>query len=143
MFLSIDGTFVVQIIDFLIFLVLMNVWFFRPVQAALAKRRAYVNGVTAEYDAATRDAKALREQAEAKRAQARREAEEIAGRERSQAIAEAAGIAASFSSRAQGIVDTAHAQVASEVAQARAQEGKLVRELADMMLERTLGSAKR
>jgi F-type H+-transporting ATPase subunit b len=143
MFLSLDGTFVVQIIDFVVFLVLMNLVFFKPVNAVLRKRRAYINSVVSEYDTAVQDARGLRGQAEAKRAQARREADEAAGHERSAAQAEAGQIAADYTQRVETIVDGAHATVAEEVAQAKSREDELVRGLADMMLERTLGSAKR
>jgi F-type H+-transporting ATPase subunit b len=142
MFLAIDGTFIAQIVDFIVFLLIMNAVFFKPVRAALAKRRAYVNSVTADYDTAVTDARELRGQADAKRAQARREADEVAGHERSTAATEAAAIAGNYSASAESIVDSAHAQVAAELADAHAKEDELVRQLADMMLERTLGSAK-
>ena len=45
MLLSLDGTLVVQLINFLIFLVVLNAIFLKPVGEAIAKRRAYIDGV--------------------------------------------------------------------------------------------------
>ncbi len=43
--LNLDATVFVQIVDFIVFLAIMNVIFFRPVGAAIARRRAYIDGL--------------------------------------------------------------------------------------------------
>ena len=73
MFLSIDGTFIVQLINFAIFFAILNVVFMRPVSRAIVARREYINSVTNDYDRYQAETKALRTQAESIRAAARRE----------------------------------------------------------------------
>jgi len=46
MLLALDGTLVVQLINFLVFLVVLNAIFLKPVGAAIARRRAYIDGVS-------------------------------------------------------------------------------------------------
>ena len=71
MFLSVDATLIVQVVNFIVFLLVLNVVFTRPVGAAIAKRRAYINGLSADTEQAEADLKALHAQAEGKRAAAR------------------------------------------------------------------------
>ncbi|MGC1380730.1 MAG: ATP synthase F0 subunit B, partial [Candidatus Baltobacteraceae bacterium] len=64
-FLSIDGTLVVQLVNFAIFFAILNVVFLRPVAAAIRKRREYINSLVTDYDRYQAEARSLREQAEA------------------------------------------------------------------------------
>ena len=64
MFLSLDGTLFVQLINFAIFFALLNVVFLRPVGRAIAKRRDYINGLVSDYDRYQDEAQNLREEAE-------------------------------------------------------------------------------
>lgn len=139
MFLRIDGTLIVQIVDLIVFLVVLNVVFMRPVGAAIAKRRAYVNGLAAGIEAAESDVKALRGQAEAKRAAARREAEELTAKVRAAAQNEAAQVTAGYTQQAAAIVADAQRQVATELTAARSREDELVKGLAQTLLDRALG----
>ena len=59
MFLSVDATLIVQVVNFIVFLLVLNVVFTRPVGAAIAKRRAYINGLSADTEQAEADLKAL------------------------------------------------------------------------------------
>ncbi|MGC8485888.1 MAG: ATP synthase F0 subunit B, partial [Candidatus Baltobacteraceae bacterium] len=63
MLFSIDGTFVVQLINFAIFFALLNVLFLRPVGKAVAQRRAYLDGLVGGYEKAQSEASALRREA--------------------------------------------------------------------------------
>ena len=45
MFLRIDGTFFVQLVNFAIFFAVLNVVFLKPVGAAIRKRREYIESV--------------------------------------------------------------------------------------------------
>ena len=139
MFLAIDGTLLVQVVDLIVFLVVLNALFLRPVGAAIAKRRAYINGLATDIEAAEGDVRALRGQAEAKRAVARREAEDLHAKARAAAQNEAAQVAAGYTQRAAALVADAQREVATEVATARTREDELVKGLAQTLLDRALG----
>jgi F0F1-type ATP synthase membrane subunit b/b' len=141
MFLSLDGTFVVQLINFAIFFALLNVLFLRPVGQAIRKRREYIDGVVSDYAAYQASARALREQAERVRAEARREAEQKIASARADASNEAAELASGFASTVQSTVEEAHNNARSELAQARTNEERLVKELSEIMVDRALGMA--
>jgi F-type H+-transporting ATPase subunit b len=139
--LSLDGTLVVQLINFLVFLVVLNAIFLKPVGAAIAKRRAFIDGVARDIEQYEADLKLLRSQAEDRRAAARREADVLIGRARSQGQAEAASIGADFTARAAQLTAEAQAAVAHEIEQARQNEQQIVDSLADTLLSRALGPA--
>jgi F-type H+-transporting ATPase subunit b len=138
MFLQLDGTFIVQLINFAIFFAILNVVFIRPVSRALIQRREYINSVTNDYDRYQAEAKALRAQAESVRAGARREAEAALSRARAEASNEAAALAAQYNRQATQIVEEAQRTVAGELQAARASQPQVVRDLADLMVERTV-----
>ncbi len=140
MLLSLDGTLVVQLINFLVFLVVLNAIFLRPVGAAIAKRRAYIDSVARDIEQFETDIASLRAQADERRAAARREADTVIAQARAQAQNEAASIAADFTARAASIAADAHATVEGEVAQARRSEAQIVESLADTLLTRAIGS---
>ncbi len=135
-FLSLDGTFVVQLINFAIFFAILNVVFLKPVGQALAKRRAYIDSLTHGYDAANEEFYGLQREIETKRAAARRDAEATLAKARASTSNDTAAIAADYSARAQAVIEKAHQTVASELQSARANEDATVRELASMMVER-------
>jgi F-type H+-transporting ATPase subunit b len=139
--LSLDGTLVVQLINFLVFLVVLNAIFLKPVGAAIAKRRAYIDGVSRDIEQYETDVKLLRTQAEERRAAARREADAVIAQARSQGQTEAATVSADYTARALQITQEAEAAVAQEIAQARQNERQIVESLADTLLDRALGPA--
>ena len=141
MFLSLDGTFVVQLVNFAIFFALLNVLFLRPVGNAIRKRREYIDGVVSDYAKYQGDAKALRERAERVRADARREAEQHVAKFRADASNKAAELASQYASQVQSTVEEATRNAGAELTRARANEERLVKQLADVMVERTLGPA--
>ncbi len=141
MFLSLDGTFWVQLVNFAIFFALLNALFLRPVGRAIRKRREYIDGVVSDYAKYQGDAKALRERAERIRAEARREAEQKIAKIRADASNETAEMASHFSAQVQSIVAEAQRNANAELDRARANEDRLVKQLADAMVERTLGVA--
>ena len=138
MFLKLDGTFVVQLINFAVFFALLNVVFIRPVGRAIMKRREYINSVTSDYDRYQAEAASRRSEAEAIRAAARREAEQTMAALRAQASNEAAALSADYNERASKIVATAHQTVAAELKAARANEQQTVAELAELMVSRAV-----
>ncbi len=138
MFLSLDGTFFVQLINFAIFFAVLNYVFLRPVGKAIAKRRAYIESLTADYDSAQKAANDLRHQTEQLRAEARRQAEQNLARKRSEASNKAAEIAADYHRRAQASVDRAQQTAAGELEAAQAGAEALVGQLADAMLAKAI-----
>jgi F-type H+-transporting ATPase subunit b len=143
LFLQLDGTFWIQLVNFAIFYAILRVVFLRPVGEAIRKRRAYIDSVQNDYDQAMREVKALRAEADAKRAAARREAEERLQRERASANDEAQKIAADYGSRAAAIAADARATVESELATAREREPALAQTLAQSLLDRAIGALTR
>jgi F-type H+-transporting ATPase subunit b len=139
LFLQIDGTLIVQVVNFILFIVLLNIVFLKPVGAAIAKRRAYIDGLARDIEAASNEVKTARGTAEERRAAARREAEAALAKARTEAQTEAAQIAAEYQDRASGIVHEAHREVEGELAAARKNEPQVVEALAQTMLERALG----
>jgi F-type H+-transporting ATPase subunit b len=143
MFLSLDGTFFVQLVNFAIFFALLNVLFLRPVGRAIAKRREYIKSVTRDYDTYQAEANSLRANDERLRAEARREAEQIVAKGRADASNATAEIATKYGAQAQDIVEEAQRQVASELDAARAESERTVGELAGLMVDRSLSEASR
>jgi F-type H+-transporting ATPase subunit b len=138
MFLSLDGTFFVQLINFAIFFAILNVVFLRPVQRAISKRREYIDSLTTDYDRAQAEANALRSQAEAIHADARREADRLLAEARANAGNEAANVASDANARVAQIVESAHAQVEGELAGVRAREEQLAADLASSIVGKVL-----
>jgi F0F1-type ATP synthase membrane subunit b/b' len=143
MFLTIDGTFWVQLINFGIFYLILRVVFLRPVEEAVRERRAYIEGVERDYDEYRKETKDLRAEADRKRAVARREAEEVVAKARSAANDEAAAIGADYGSKATAIADDARNTVEAEMVSARKQEPELAGALAKSLLDRAIGALNR
>ncbi|HEX3369908.1 MAG TPA: ATP synthase F0 subunit B [Candidatus Cybelea sp.] len=142
-FLSVNGTLVVQLINFAIFFAVLYVVFLRPVAAAISRRRQYINSLVSDYDRYQAEAATLRAQAEEVRASARREAEHRVAAQRAAASNEAAEISTGFSQRARDAVERAQATVRTELEEARAEEPQAVQGLADFMLDRVIPEAAR
>ena len=143
MFLSLDGTFVIQLVNFAIFFALLNVLFLKPVGKAIVKRRQYINGLRDDYDTYQAEANAIRANADRVRAEARREAEQTLAKSRGDASNKTAELAAQFSAQVQATVEEAQAKVAGELQAARANEEQLVRQLSDLMVERATSEVTR
>jgi F0F1-type ATP synthase membrane subunit b/b' len=141
MFIFPDGTLWIQLVNFAIFFVVLNFVFLRPVSAAIRKRREYVNSVVSDYDAYQAEANKQRENAERIRADARREAEHQLSKARAEASNKTADLSADYAARASLVMEDAHKTVAAELDAARSNEDARVRELAAVMVERTLGGA--
>ena len=139
MLLSLDGTLVVQLVNFIVFLVILNAIFLKPVGSAIAKRRAYIDGVGSDIAQFEVDLKSLRNQADEKRSDARRKADAIIAESRATAQAESASIISEHQVQAGVIIAEAQATVALEFAAARVSEAEVVEALAREMLERAVG----
>ncbi|MGH7706324.1 MAG: ATP synthase F0 subunit B [Vulcanimicrobiaceae bacterium] len=139
-FLAVDGTLVVQIVNFIIFLVVMNVVFFRPVSAAIAQRRGYIDSLATDYEAAVTEARVLREQATEKRAAARRDADEQIAQARARSNAEADRLTTDYTAAANALISTAQRTVAEELEVGRGRQAELAQRLAETILAQTLGT---
>lgn len=139
MLLSLDGTLFVQLVNFVVFLVILNVIFMKPVGAAIAKRRAFIDGISSDIQQFEKDLKALAAQADDRTAAARRSGDARMAEVRAEAQNAAAAIVADHQTQAATIVDEAQATVALEIAQARSTEPAVVESLARTMLERAVG----
>ncbi|MDQ6931891.1 MAG: hypothetical protein M3160_01805 [Candidatus Eremiobacteraeota bacterium] len=137
-FLALDGTFWMQLINFAIFFVILNAVFLKPVGSAIAKRRAYINGLTTDYDSYTQQLRELTAQAESKRAAARRDADSTLASARAAISNDAATVAAQYASETQAIAEEAHQTVATEIQAARRAVAPIVRGLAELMLQRVI-----
>ncbi|HEY9086434.1 MAG TPA: hypothetical protein VIN40_10950 [Candidatus Tyrphobacter sp.] len=141
MFLYPDGTLVIQLINFAIFFAVLNVVFLRPVTVAIRKRREYINSLVSDYDRFQAEARSLREQAESVRAAARREGEHTIAAERARTSNETSEATSGYARQAQAIVEEATRTVQAEIEAARGGEERIVRQLADLMLERVVPEA--
>ena len=140
-FLSVNGTLVVQLVNFAIFFVLLNFVFLRPVGRAIAKRREYINSLVTDYDRYQEEARALREQAEDVRVAARRDAEHRVAAARAAGSNEAAEVSKRYTEQAQAIVEDAHRTARAELDAARAGEAAAVTSLAALMIDRVIPEA--
>ena len=138
--LNLNGTLIVQIVNFIVFLAIMNVIFFRPVGAAIARRRGYIDGLAHDIGKLQHDAKEVRGQAEQVRAQARRETEEAIARERVEIGHESDAILLQAQGEAAQIAARALVAVAGEVEAARQNEGQITDALAAEMVRRAIGA---
>ncbi|HMD03320.1 MAG TPA: hypothetical protein VKG44_10185 [Candidatus Baltobacteraceae bacterium] len=141
MFLSLDGTSIVQLINFGIFYLILNAVFLRPVGRAIRARREHIDEVKSGYERDRRQIANLHEEADAKRAAARREAQERVAAARAQTEKDTAAENARNAERAAAIADEARATAETERAQARKREPELAAELARTLLGRVLGEA--
>jgi F-type H+-transporting ATPase subunit b len=119
----------------------LNVLFLRPVGKAIRERREYIDSLTADYDRYQTEANAVCDQAEAVRAAGRREAEQIIAKARADASNDAGAILQEYATKSQAEIEAAAQTVEAEIEKARASEPQVVRELADLMLQRTLPEA--
>ncbi|HET9031205.1 MAG TPA: hypothetical protein VFN49_13615 [Candidatus Aquilonibacter sp.] len=138
MFLQPDGTFWVQLINFAIFFAILSAVFLRPVSRAISERRKYINSVHSDYEKYQGEGSELRAQAESVRAAARRDAAAQIAKARAEASNKTAEMSAQYNAQVQSTVENAHKTVAAELTAARVGEEGVVRQLADLMLERTV-----
>lgn len=139
MFLKLDGTFWIQIINFFIFYAILNVVYIKPASAALRKRREYLDSLHNEYEAALRDVEELKNESDDKRAEGRREGDHVASGIRNEAMKQAEEIVAKAQTEFSRIVEEAETKIHREMSIARASEDRLVAELAGEMVERAVG----
>ncbi|MBV8601077.1 MAG: ATP synthase F0 subunit B [Candidatus Eremiobacteraeota bacterium] len=143
MFLTLDGTFWIQILNFFIFYWILNVVYIRPAARALQVRRAYIDSVQAEYEEALRREHELLQRADERSLEAHREAGRHAAKILAEAQSEVDRIGAMAQEQAARLIADAHQTVEAELKSARAREDVLVKELADVMVARAMAPGER
>lgn len=138
MLLSFDGTLLVQILNFVVFWVLLNYLFIGPTRRAIEARQRFIAEQYAQADALAARARDLQAQADATLDGGRRTVDEAMRAAASQASDEAHAIERKASEEAAATIALAHATVASERAQAIEKQGPFVSELARTMAQRAL-----
>jgi F-type H+-transporting ATPase subunit b len=138
MFLSVDGTIWIQLINFAIFFTILNLVFLRPVGRAIRERRQYINSLTHDYDRYQAQASECQAKAESIRAAARREAAGALAKSRAEASNESARIAQEFHGKATTEVASAHKTVDAELQAARTAHPQTAQDLASLMITRAL-----
>lgn len=140
MLLTIDGTFLAQILNFIVFWVLLNYLFIAPTRRAIEERRAYVAGLYKEGDGFERQAASLQAQADAILHEARRQTDESMRAAAASAADEVHAIERKAADEAAATVQLAHATVASERRLALEKQQAFVTELAQSMVARATGA---
>ncbi|MDQ6767810.1 MAG: ATP synthase F0 subunit B [Candidatus Eremiobacteraeota bacterium] len=136
MLLSIDGTFLAQALNFILFWVLLNQFFIGPTRRAIEQRQKYVANLYHESDAFAAQAKALQSQADAILSEARRQTDEAMRAAAAQAADEVHEIERTAADEAAAIVQRAHTTVRTERKEALEKQQAFVSELARSMVVR-------
>jgi F-type H+-transporting ATPase subunit b len=138
MLLSLDGTFLVQILNFIVFWALLNYLFIAPTRRAIEARQRHIAEQYKHGDEFLAQTAALQAEAEAIYADARRTTDEIMREASSRASDQTHGIENKAVEEGNAIVQLAHATVAAERAQAVAAQGPFVQELARTMVAKAV-----
>jgi F-type H+-transporting ATPase subunit b len=140
MLLSIDGTFLAQILNFVLFWVLLNVLFIAPTRRAIEKRQQQIAEQHRLAAEARAEASALQAEAAAILDEARRRTHEVVRDAAARATAEGTDLERRALEEAAATVASAHTKVAGERAEASAKQGRFIDELARSMALRALGA---
>ena len=140
MLLSIDGTFLIQILNFVAFWVLLNWLFIAPTRRAIEERQRLIAGQYREAEDLRSRAAARRSQADSLIGESRLRTDEVMREAAARASAQTREIERKAAEEAAAAVALAHATVASERAQATEKQGPFVEELARAMTQRALGA---
>ena len=141
MLLSIDGTFLIQILNFIAFWVLLNVLFIAPTRRAIEARLRLVSGTLAEADTLRSQREAIEAEAASILDDARKRTDEIMRTAAARASDEVREIERRAAEDAAAAVALAHANVAAERSAAVEKQGPFITELAQAMTERALEGA--
>jgi len=140
MLLSIDGTLLVQILNFVVFWMLLRVLFILPTRRAIEERLRIIASQRSDAEALRARASALRGEADSILDEARRRTGAIMREASERASSEAHAIERRASEEATASVQLAHTTVASERAKAVSNQGQFVKELAHAMAQRAIGN---
>ena len=140
MLLTLDGTFFAQILNFVVFWMLLNWLFIAPTRRAIEARQRAIAKFHADAEAARAQARGLEAEAAGLLDAARRRTDEIMREGAAKAAASAKEIERLAAEEAAATVALAQAKVATERSDAAAKQGVFVNELARSMAQRALGA---
>ncbi|MFI5388625.1 MAG: hypothetical protein ACHQY2_02810 [Candidatus Eremiobacterales bacterium] len=140
MLLTLDGTFFAQMLNFVVFWVLLNWLFIAPTRRTIEERQRVIAKLHAGADAARAQARGLEAEAAGLLDAARRRTDEIMREGAAKASASAKEIERLASEEAAATIAFAQAKVATERADAAEKQGVFVHELARSMAHRALGA---
>lgn len=138
MLLTLDGTFLIQILNFVVFWVLLNWLFIAPTRRVIEERQRLIAGRYEEGRSLRGQAALLRAQAEEALDAARKRTGELVRDATSRAAAEADEIERRAATEAAATMQVAHATVAAERSDAVAKQGPFIADLSRAMADRAL-----
>ena len=139
MLLSLDGTLIVQVINFGIFYLILNAFFVAPTRKSRMERYERIRAIEEETENLVKEARALRSQTTAFIAAAYREADARISRADAEAGRQAEEIIAAAHADAKAKAEEARKVVAGELTALQASRNRSVGELAAVMLGQALG----
>ncbi|TAM61302.1 hypothetical protein EPN52_02930 [bacterium] len=142
MLLSLDGTLVVQVINFGIFYLILNALFVAPTRKSRMERYERIRKIEGETETLVKQARELRAQTAAYLAAAYREADARISRADAEAGRQAGEIVAAAHAQAKAKAEEARRIVEGEIAALRTARGRGVEELAAAMLGKALGEGR-
>ncbi|MDE2572757.1 MAG: hypothetical protein KGM44_09585 [bacterium] len=142
MLLSLDGTLVVQVINFAVFYWILNAVFVAPTRKARMERYERNRKIEQETEALHVETRELRAQTAAFLGAAYREADLRISRADAEGSRRAGEIIATAHAQAKAKAEEARRIVGAEVEALRGERGRNVEELAALMLQRTIGEAR-
>lgn len=142
MLLTLDGTFFIQMFNFIVFWMLLNIVFIEPTRRAIEARLRHIKQQYDESNEYKRRADSVVAHAEDILAQARRETDRFMRGAAADASAQVHAIEGKSAEEAGAIIRLAQATVASERAQTESDVTPFVDRLARDMLDRAVGFTK-
>jgi F-type H+-transporting ATPase subunit b len=136
MLLSLDGTFLIQILNFIVFWALLNYLFVAPTRRAIEARQRFLAAQHAEADELSSVASSLAEEMQRVLNEARRQTAAIMREAAADAERKVREIEHEALEEANALAQRARVAVAGEQAQAISKQGPFVEELARTMVER-------
>ena len=136
-----DNTFFVQLVNFIITILLLNVLLYKPIRGIIKKRNELMAKQTADIDEFTRTAEGKLSEYEATLDGARKEANEIRAGFKDQGTAEEQGILSAAGEDASATIKAAKAEVADQAAGAKQQLAGEVDKYAKQVTDKILGQA--
>lgn len=142
MLLSLDGTLIVQVINFGIFYLILNAFFVAPTRKSRTERYERIRSIEEETETLVKEARELRAQTAAFLAAAYREADARISRADAEAGRQSGEIIAAAHADAKAKAEAARKVVEGEIAALQAARGRNVGELAAVMLGQALGEGR-
>lgn len=136
--ISINGTLLVQVISFLIFLWIINRIMFRPLLGVIEERKSFVETIKLDTAEAVADFERLTDELNAKESAVRREAAELRQEREELGSREAAEMHSSTKQEIESIKAKTEIEVAAQVAEARKHLEKESEALAINIMEKVL-----